>query len=74
MTALAPLSVTARQRLVSLHDTMVGSRPRPSGDVGVQDAPSHSRAKPVPDDVATQKDAVEHDTDVNAELGALTVL
>ena len=74
MTALSPLSVTARQCLVSLHETTVGSRLRPSGGIEIQEAPSHSNARPVVDDVATQKDAVLHDTDVSAEGRPLTVL
>ena len=74
VTALAPVSVTARQCLVLAHDTTVGRGPRPSRGVGVQDAPSHSRACPVLADVATQNDAVVHDTDVNAGDGPLTVV
>jgi hypothetical protein len=42
--------------------------------VGVQEAPSHSSAAPVVDDVATQKVAVVHDTDVNAGAEPLTAV
>ena len=53
---------------MSLHETTVGSRGRPSGGIDVQAAPFHSRARPVVEDVATQNDAVLHDTDVSAEV------